>query len=216
MDSERGTFVVRMGIEPPPAREDRPLGRLERRKARTRAAILDAANTLFHQQGYQETSIQQIAELADTGVGTVYGYFSGKEQILREVLRAHSREAVNRYHAAVSEDTPPLERMLTALDSFAQYIRENRTVLLAAFQSAAAARPLGEDEADWLFEAYCSLLSHGIETGAFRPVPVAATARTLIGTYSMAMLGVGPWAGKEDDPETLTQLRELVRMLLQG
>jgi len=205
-----------MGIETPPAHEDRPPGRLERRKARTRAAILDAANTLFHQRGYHETSIQQIAELADTGVGTVYGYFASKEQILREVLRAHSREAVNRYHAAVNENTPHIERVLTALDSFAQYIRENRTVLLAAFQAAAAARPLDEDEADWLFEAYRSLISSGIESGEFRPVPVPATVRTLIGTYSMAMLGVGPWAGQEDNPETLAQLRELVRMLLQA
>ena len=41
-------------------------GRLERRKARTRAAIISAASKLFHERGYEDTSIQQIAELADT------------------------------------------------------------------------------------------------------------------------------------------------------
>ncbi|MCK9519894.1 MAG: TetR/AcrR family transcriptional regulator [Dehalococcoidia bacterium] len=204
-----------MTLQTPAAPGDRPLGRLERRKARTRAAILDAANRLFQQQGYEETSIQQIAELADTGVGTVYGYFAAKEQILREVLRTHTQEAVARYHAAVSEDTPAIDRVLAALDTFAQYLRENRTVLLAAFQTAAGTRPLEEEEADWLFEAYSNLIREGVQGGELRDVPVSATVRMLIGSYSMAVLGVGPWAGQEEDPGTLPELERLVRTLLE-
>ncbi len=69
-------------------------GRLERRKARTRAAIIDAATALFHERGFEETSIQQIAERADTGVGTLYGYFGSKDQILREVLHLARNEAL--------------------------------------------------------------------------------------------------------------------------
>ncbi|MCA9823169.1 MAG: helix-turn-helix transcriptional regulator, partial [Dehalococcoidia bacterium] len=65
--------------------------RLERRKARTRASILSAAEQLFGSRGYDDTSIAQIAETADTGVGTVYGYFASKAEILQAVLRDHSR-----------------------------------------------------------------------------------------------------------------------------
>lgn len=203
-----------MTLETPAAPGGRTTGRLERRKARTRAAILDAASQLFHQQGYEETSIQQIAELADTGVGTVYGYFAGKEQILREVLRAHSQEAVARYHAAVSDETPAIDRVVTALDTFARYISENRTVLLAAFQTAAGSRPVDEGEADWVFDAYSSLIREGIERGELRDVPVGATVRVLIGSYSMAMLRLGPWAGQHDEAATLAELEQLARTLL--
>ena len=80
--------------------------RLERRKARTRATILEAAGALFRDNGYEETSIQQIAERADTGVGTLYGYFASKEEMLHEVLRQHSDEAIERYQASVDESTP--------------------------------------------------------------------------------------------------------------
>jgi AcrR family transcriptional regulator len=197
-----------------PAPSGQPAGRLERRKARTRAAILDAASQLFHQQGYEETSIQQIAELADTGVGTVYGYFAAKEQILREVLRAHSKEAVARYHAAVSDETPAIDRVITALDTFARYIHENRTVLLAAFQTAASSRPLDDDDADWVFDAYGNLIREGIERGELRDVPVGAAVRVLVGSYSMAMLRLGPWAGQDDEAATRAELEQVARALL--
>ncbi|MEO9254346.1 MAG: helix-turn-helix domain-containing protein, partial [Tepidiformaceae bacterium] len=77
-------------------------GRLERRKARTRAAILTAASRLFHERGYEDTSIQQVAERADTGVGTLYGYFASKEDILRAVLDDQRDEAIARYQSSIA------------------------------------------------------------------------------------------------------------------
>ncbi|MGE5597255.1 MAG: TetR/AcrR family transcriptional regulator [Hyphomicrobiales bacterium] len=193
---------------------ERPPGRLERRKARTRAAILDAAAHLFQQQGFEETSIQQIAEQADTGVGTVYGYFASKDDILGEVLRVHSEDAVERYKAAVDSHTPSFQRIAVALDFLADYIKGNRTILLAAVQSSARARPLEEHGTEWLFASFRSLLQQGMDRGELRKLPVDSTVRTLLSTYSMAMLGIGPWAGHEDDPATVTDLEQVVRALL--
>jgi AcrR family transcriptional regulator len=189
-------------------------GRLERRKARTRAAILDAAGSLFNERGYEETSIQQIAEAADTGVGTVYGYFSSKEDVLREVVRLHAVAAVERYRAAIDRHSPAVERMLAALDSFAHYLRDSRTILIAAFQAAARHRRVDEQSTDWLLRAYREILSEGIARGQLPQLPVDSTARLLIGTYTMAMLGIGVWRGHEDDPQTLADLQQLTRALL--
>lgn len=57
-------------------------GRQERRKAATRAKILDAAEQLFGEQGYAETSIEQISELADVAVRTIYMHFPTKAAIM--------------------------------------------------------------------------------------------------------------------------------------
>lgn len=46
-----------------------------------RRAILDAARTLIAKQGYEETTIAQIASAAGVAVGTVYLYFSNKRDI---------------------------------------------------------------------------------------------------------------------------------------
>ena len=115
-------------------------GRLERRKARTRASIITAASKLFHERGYEETSIQHIAELADTGVGTLYGYFSSKDEILREVLQTERDEALDRYFASIDRTTPYMERACMAVLALAAYLRNNRTILTAGDDERARVR----------------------------------------------------------------------------
>ncbi|OPX16143.1 helix-turn-helix domain-containing protein, partial [Gordonia sp. i37] len=47
----------------------------DRRRRRTRAAILDAAAELFAQNGFRATSVDGIAERADIALTTLYGNF---------------------------------------------------------------------------------------------------------------------------------------------
>ena len=189
-------------------------GRLERRKARTRAAIVNAASKLFHDRGYEETSIQQIAEMADAGVGTLYGYFSSKEEILKEVLHQARDEALDSYFAGIDEQTPAIDRVCRALESMAGYLRANRTILLAMFQVAARNKTLDEEQAEWLYEAFSELLRTGMDSGEFRALPLDSAIRMLISTYMMAFVGLGLWQGREDDPDLQTELEALVRALL--
>jgi len=56
------------------------------RSRRTRGAILEAAVTSFEEQGFDETTTALIARQAGIGVGTLYGYFRDKEEILLELL----------------------------------------------------------------------------------------------------------------------------------
>jgi len=56
--------------------------RHDRRKARTRARIVEAANQLFSDRGYSETSVEDISELADVAVRTIYTHFPSKAAIL--------------------------------------------------------------------------------------------------------------------------------------
>lgn len=57
-------------------------GRRERRKARTRAAIVEAATTLFLERGFDGVTVAEIAEHADVAVSTVFNYFPTKEALV--------------------------------------------------------------------------------------------------------------------------------------
>ncbi|QLY32002.1 TetR family transcriptional regulator [Nocardia huaxiensis] len=54
----------------------------ERKKARTRRTIRTEAFRLFRQQGYSQTTVEQIAEAADVSPATFFRYFPSKEQVV--------------------------------------------------------------------------------------------------------------------------------------
>lgn len=56
------------------------------RSRRTVERALAAAADCFEEKGYDETTTAMIAERAGIGVGTLYGYFSDKREILLELL----------------------------------------------------------------------------------------------------------------------------------
>jgi AcrR family transcriptional regulator len=62
---------------------DQPaVGLRERKKARTKAAIREHAMRLFREQGYQATTVEQIAEAAEVSPSTFFRYFPTKEDVV--------------------------------------------------------------------------------------------------------------------------------------
>jgi AcrR family transcriptional regulator len=57
--------------------------RLDRRKARTRQALIDAAVRLIGEGRGDRASIQEITEAADIGFGSFYNHFESKEQLFQ-------------------------------------------------------------------------------------------------------------------------------------
>ncbi|GAB3396662.1 TetR/AcrR family transcriptional regulator [Amycolatopsis echigonensis] len=54
----------------------------ERKRARTRQALIDAATDLFERNGYDETTIADIAAAAEIGTRTFFSYFASKEELV--------------------------------------------------------------------------------------------------------------------------------------
>ena len=54
----------------------------DRKRDRTRKALIDAAVELFERNGYHDTTIADIAAAADIGTRTFFGYFASKEELL--------------------------------------------------------------------------------------------------------------------------------------
>ncbi|WP_327729948.1 TetR family transcriptional regulator [Streptomyces sp. NBC_00487] len=93
--------------------EERP-GLRERKKQRTHDALLRAALELFTTQGYEATTVDEIAEAVDVSQRTFFRYFAGKEEAALAVIdltQEHFLAAVR----ARPADEAPLEAMRNAV-----------------------------------------------------------------------------------------------------
>jgi AcrR family transcriptional regulator len=86
----------------------------ELKRARTRRALVDAAVALFERDGYEQTTIADIAAAAEVGTRTFFGYFASKEDLLFPETDLRLQAAI----AAIAErgpDDPPAVVLLEAL-----------------------------------------------------------------------------------------------------
>lgn len=63
-----------------------PVGRREQRKALTRSELLLAGRKLFSARGLYESSVEDLASAAGIAKGTLYQYFSNKEELIQAVV----------------------------------------------------------------------------------------------------------------------------------
>lgn len=94
----------------------------ERKRERTRQAIVDAAVDLFERNGYEGTTIADIAAAAEIGTRTFFSYFASKEELLFPESDARVAAAI----AAIAARKPgdrPADLLVRAL----QEINEDNT-----------------------------------------------------------------------------------------
>jgi AcrR family transcriptional regulator len=81
-------------------------GLRERKKARTRQAIADAAARLFAARGYEQVAVSDVARAAEVSEQTVYNYFQTKEQLVTDRDQQVQEELVRLIRARAPGTTP--------------------------------------------------------------------------------------------------------------
>ncbi|HEU5423024.1 MAG TPA: TetR family transcriptional regulator [Nitrolancea sp.] len=96
----------------PPADERVTTSLRERKKARTRAEIQRQALRLFREQGFAETTVEQIAAAAEVSPSTFFRYFPTKEDV---VLRDDYDELLLEAFAAQPAELNPIQALRAAM-----------------------------------------------------------------------------------------------------
>jgi TetR/AcrR family fatty acid metabolism transcriptional regulator len=91
-----------------------------------RLAILLAARELFANNGYEDTTIAEIAQGAGVAVGTVYLYFANKHDILVDVCLALNAEIAQVIQSAAVANLPLRQVPRTIIEAAFRSSRENK------------------------------------------------------------------------------------------
>lgn len=87
--------ILQLMIESLKTAEHYSMSRREIQRDTRRTRIRDAAFELFERQGFEATTIDQIAALADVGKGTFFNYFPTKQNVLTDYYTRLSAEFIN-------------------------------------------------------------------------------------------------------------------------
>ncbi|MBP7602961.1 MAG: TetR/AcrR family transcriptional regulator [Spirochaetes bacterium] len=97
-----------------------------REKEERRIAILDAARTLLFQEGISSTSVHQIAKLTELSVGTIYLYFSSKEEIFATLQEEGLDILYSKVEEAGGGNGRAGERLSSMAQAYLDFSREHK------------------------------------------------------------------------------------------
>lgn len=99
--------------------------RRQREKGRRRRQIVDAARTLFRDQGYEGTTMPAIAAAAELATGTLYLYFPSKQALYAELLHEGYARLERRLREAVAREEVPRAQAEALVNAFLAFAREH-------------------------------------------------------------------------------------------
>ncbi len=196
----------------------------DRKRERTRRALLEAAVELFENRGYEETTVADIAATADVGTRTFFNYFASKEELLFPEPDERVRAAV----AAIGGRRPgerPVEVLLRALraagDNPGDHLIDDLNARIAAVRARVSRTvPAVSGRA-----AHAQLLAqrelgrqlHAAFPEEFDEVGAAALVGAVVGAVSGALtvLFQQPHSSQEDGERLHRRIHETTSRVLQ-
>jgi AcrR family transcriptional regulator len=199
-------------LAPEPAAVGPPAGgRRERRRREIRDLIYETAVELFLEQGYERTTMDEIAERADVARTTVFNHYPRKFEFLNEWgarRRAQVADALSRSHL----DDKPIDVVLASYMRLMAQLNVEHRAETKELMPAALAFSLSNSP---MASTFASYIERGQKRGEIRGgVDPAQAGEMLVATYFATIIR---WGDHDPPAFDLTEaLTNSARLLLHG
>jgi len=184
----------------------------------SRAQLLDAAEEVFGHKGFHETTLKEVAELAEFSVGSVYSFFENKEDLYVNVFVRRGDEYMPALREVFTLGGTPDEQLHRLVDFEIGFFRLHPNFGRLILRSSPRSLPAGAETAiekavvgnfDEAMALQADLFERGQRSGAFRAGDPAVLARLFSGLIS-AYHSLDPAVVSDaPDPGERLTLREL-------
>ena len=151
--------------------------------------ILQVAETLFAEKGFDGTSIRDIAKEAKINIAMISYYFGSKEQLLESLIVYRATEIKLQLDILILEDLSPLEKINKLIALYIHRINGNRCIYkIVHFEFSSQKRETNLEAFTELkkgnLKALEAIIQDGQEKGFFRKdIIVPLLTPTILGTY---------------------------------
>lgn len=184
------------------------------RGAVTRQALLRAARTLFGEQGYAATSLDEVAQAAQVTKGALYHHYGGKQELFAAVYEQVKREVSERAATAFLEPDP-WEDLCAGCHAMldAHLDPSVRRILLHDAQAVLDADTIRRVENRYGAVVLRGALRRSIRAGVIQPLPLKTLALMLTGAILEGCMVI---ADAEDPVQARADVGNVLTSLLQG
>jgi TetR/AcrR family transcriptional regulator, repressor of fatR-cypB operon len=192
------------------------LTRRDRERQLRRQEMLEAAKSVFAEKGYDKATLDEVAERAEFGKGTLYNYFpGGKEEILFAIFDEVYDGIVGLirdFFASEPQATRPtrevfrdfmaaaIAHFLDNLDVLRILVKEGQRLM---FDAEAARVAYFFEQRERMVQELIPPIERAIAAGRMRPLPPHAVAHMLMGNINGYLMFACP-QGDFDAPPSLT------------
>ncbi|HFL3158879.1 TPA: TetR/AcrR family transcriptional regulator [Clostridioides difficile] len=183
-------------------------------QAERREKIVAVALSLMAENGFQKTSMREIAVLANMGKSSLYDFFKTKDEIVVYAVEKEIEKTIQQVHRIIDGEPSPQQCLRKIMLNHLRFPEQYRTVLMWL-----------NTESDYLEEEYQkrlkdaryayqdiikSVIDNGVTTGIFRKTDTALVTRLLINS----MLSISYTSRQLDSSEKM--LDETMNIFLHG
>ena len=186
--------------------------RTRKREAR-RDEVYETAVRLFVDRGYDNTTMEDIADEADVARGTVFNYFERKSALVQEWTDRRRAAALASVARRVPDDASTADIVSMFIATLAEASTRARQETVALGTAATTALPIASDPE--LGHDLAKLFERGQRRGEIRPdIRPLLTGLLLAAGYFQTL---ERWVGQDPEPFDLhDELAELVGLVLRG
>jgi AcrR family transcriptional regulator len=182
----------------------------------TRIRLLEAAERVFSDLGYNDASIVKITEAAGVGQGTFYLYFLGKAEIFDELVRDLNRRVRRAMSEAAQRGATRTEAEVLGFHAFFLFTAEHPALYRIIRQAEFASPATLQFHYDKLVEGYVVALERAMDAGEIARRDPEVLAWALMGIGELIGMRYILWAGRRDVPEhVLGEIERIIRCLLE-
>jgi AcrR family transcriptional regulator len=150
--------------------------RRQKHKDEFKAEILEAALTLFAQEGYSDFSMRKLAARIEHSPTTIYHYFRDKDDLLFHICENHYAHLLEGVQEIRERGMPPEETLREMLRQYVRYSLAHPERYKVVFFSNPQLYGKPEDFKDRdtlslrLWKSICEIVSECMRSGVFRPM----------------------------------------------